>query len=796
MQIFKKFICSFILLILAIQSDGQSLESLSESALYSKIAEKEDTSQIRYLMEIADRLQYVYEDDSSGQFIKKGLQLADKFDYHRYDQDLYLCEAIYYLYGKKENRNYLNSIWKSAKASEKYGTKQDQIQSKHDISLAYFDLDILDSAIYFSQLALDLSKEIGDKKSMFLSYSNLIFYLNESEDSEKTDQLLYELIEFAYYSEDLQEKAEAYSNIASSYEVLNEPAQTLYYVLKAKELYHKLELFNEEYEMVSWLVELYEDTYNFDAAIKYVKEALTILLEIEDKTSEMIADQYNSIGWVFYQQKSNDSALYYFQKSKVIFETQNKGDLGLAYPLGNIGLIYNRLAEYDSAIYYSNKAMVLFEKQESKGGMGESYINIGMAEYHQGNYKKALVYLQNGLEHTDRRYDSKQLLDAYLGIFKVNKALKRWGQAIEAIELYTDFKDSLLNFKTMYASQRVETKLAKDKDAAIIKTLETKAALDESNLKQQRIINYSLASIGLLILISMLFIYRNWKAKKKAYSKLNLQHAKLIKSQAEIELQKEQIEIQHDDILASINFASRIQQALLKPEDHVNKSLPDHFVYFKPRDIVSGDFYWAVVKDSNLYLAAADCTGHGVPGAMMSMLGISFLNEIMAEESSLEPHVILDRLRNKVIKELGQKKNEGSNYQDGMDMSLIRLNLKTKRLMFAGANNPLWIFRGDELIEHKGEKQAICFSDSMSPFVSHAIELKDKDVFYLFSDGYPDQFGGKKGKKFMYKPFKALLNELSIKPMGEQKKLLSEHFEFWKQDLEQVDDVCVIGVRV
>ena len=222
---------------------------------------------------------------------------------------------------------------------------------------------------------------------------------------------------------------------------------------------------------------------------------------------------------------------------------------------------------------------------------------------------------------------------------------------------------------------------------------------------------------------------------------------------------------------------------------------------FKPKDVVSGDFYWAKSKGDHVYLCAADCTGHGVPGAFMSLLGIAFLNEIISAEPLLTPAQVLDRLREKIIKELRQKGGEGES-KDGMDISLLRIDRHTDEVQWAGANNPLWIAPAGtdsgalSMTEIRPDKQPIGFHIGMKPFTNHILHLQKNDIIYLFSDGYADQFGGEKGKKFKYSKMKSLLLSIRSKSMDEQKNVINEVFENWKGTLDQVDDVCVVGIRV
>ncbi len=234
---------------------------------------------------------------------------------------------------------------------------------------------------------------------------------------------------------------------------------------------------------------------------------------------------------------------------------------------------------------------------------------------------------------------------------------------------------------------------------------------------------------------------------------------------------------------------------MLKEEDHVSGHLPEHFILFKPKDIVSGDFYWALEQQNYFYSAAVDCTGHGVPGAFMSMLGIAFLNEITANNHNLSPAEILNQLRDKIVKELSQTGKPGDS-KDGMDISLTRLHLETKELLWAGANNPLYLIKNGELIQIKPNKQPIGYQDNMGLFTNNIFNLESGTSFYLFTDGYADQFGGEDGKKFKYKQLQELLLTNRTEPMEIQKQKLNDVFDNWKGRLEQVDDVCIIGMRV
>lgn len=350
-------------------------------------------------------------------------------------------------------------------------------------------------------------------------------------------------------------------------------------------------------------------------------------------------------------------------------------------------------------------------------------------------------------------------------------------------------------------------------------------------IKTQRLI--LILSIISLILVSGLgiVIYRGYKHKKrtnmllqKKNDKIMLQNAEILQQKEEIETQRDHIEEQRDAIMKqheitleqrdklaaqneeimkqqkeitdSIYYARRIQTALLPPEAALNKSLPEHFILNKPRDIVSGDYYWMTQKENKTIIVAADCTGHGVPGAFMSMLGIAFLTEIVNEDDDLAAHDILNQLRDRVIYSLHQTGEIGEQ-KDGMDMALCIIDKKSQTLEFSGAYNPLYLIRNNELIVVKADKMPVAIHlRKDQSFTRHTVKLQNNDTIYIFSDGYVDQFGGPRGRKFMSKRFKELLMSIQEQPMRKQCQVLDQTIEEWRGDIAQVDDILILGIRV
>lgn len=308
-----------------------------------------------------------------------------------------------------------------------------------------------------------------------------------------------------------------------------------------------------------------------------------------------------------------------------------------------------------------------------------------------------------------------------------------------------------------------------------------KVAIEKQELeaKNQALERDIFGLVGLFILILLILVFLNNKKNKKVNRILNRQKAV--------------IEEANKNILDSITYAKRIQSAILPQPKLVKEFLKDSFICYKPKDIVAGDFYWLEVVGSKILFAAADCTGHGVPGALVSVVCNNKLNRSVREYGLTSPDDILNKTRELVVKEF-EKSDE--DVKDGMDISLCALNIDNNKLKWAGANNPLWILRNNEVMEYKADKQPIGRHFDEKPFSFKEIQLLKNDIIYIFTDGFQDQFGGEFEKKYRLSRMRELFLSIANKPMEEQRKIIDEVFEKWRGDLEQVDDVCIIGVRI
>jgi serine phosphatase RsbU (regulator of sigma subunit)/ligand-binding sensor domain-containing protein len=308
-------------------------------------------------------------------------------------------------------------------------------------------------------------------------------------------------------------------------------------------------------------------------------------------------------------------------------------------------------------------------------------------------------------------------------------------------------------------------------------------------------VSYLISALILMWLIARIYSYRLKRENIRLEGIVAERTSEVVRQKDEIENKNTVLEYQKKEIEDSIRYALRIQSAVIPSEKFCIDFFPESFVFFRPLNIVSGDFYWISHVENKIIFTAADCTGHGVPGAFMSMLGVAFLNEIVNKDHLTEPDAILNHLRDKVIDALQQQGISGE-ARDGMDIAIVCVDEKEKKLKYAGAYNPLIIIRNGEIIETGGDKMPIGIYEKMAPFTRHEIPMEDGDVFYMASDGYEDQFGGPEGKKLKSKKFKQLLLEIHKYPMKSQKEIIEKRFEEWKGDLKQVDDIVVIGVRL
>jgi serine phosphatase RsbU (regulator of sigma subunit)/tetratricopeptide (TPR) repeat protein len=469
---------------------------------------------------------------------------------------------------------------------------------------------------------------------------------------------------------------------------------------------------------------------------------------------------------------------------------------------GNIGNCYLKIGELDSSMKYLNIAFDIAESAQDVNsivGFGPSLAGIHI-ERKQWNAAIKLLERSANLaaEHGMIQNEIQSNSMLHLCYAKTSSFDKAYYSLLDLKVL----EDSVSNTSFLLNLSEKEAVIENEKSQSEIKILleKEKVSLAERE-RDQAALRGLIIGGGLLAIIIILVLLQN--IKKRKTNRL-------------LELKNSMIEEQHQEIRDSINYAQQIQAAILTSENEWSKIAKEHFIFFQPKDVVSGDFFWAYQNEErNLAIwVAADCTGHGVPGAFMSMLGVGLLNEIIIENKNYDTSQILNKLREKIIKALESKSNSKQR-KDGMDLSICIWDKTENILQFSGANNPIYLIRKEEyetedlspyfkmnldssnLFEIKGDKMPVgSFTEELKPFDSVKIKLRKSDIIYSFSDGLADQFGGENGKKFKYKKFRETLLQHSSKPLKRQREELERSFTEWKSDFEQVDDICVIGMQI
>ncbi len=581
----------------------------------------------------------------------------------------------------------------------------------------------------------------------------------------------------------------AYNTIGSYYNGKGEYQLALANYIEGYKIYEK----NNNRRAMSNLMNSIGNTYlgidNVTKALESYKQSYDIAQS--DSNTYMMGISSIGLGNIYLLKKDATQALSFFIRAKEVFQ-KNKNSL---YPLSVthtlIGDALIELNKFDEAFVNFNKAVEQLKTLNNTYGIAATYKVIAEAYQKKGDLKNTLSYFLKSYEiFTERKaYDDLQSIT--LNISEVYKHQKNFEKALEYANKHMSFKDSVLNSEKNKQLLEVETKYETEKKEQQNILLKKQNDLSNERIKQQKTISYIIiVSLALSILFGI-FMFRVYSQKKKAHTLITKQKEQVEQKQFEIEAQKEVIELKQKEIVDSINYAKRIQYALLANQELLKSQLSNHFILFKPKDIVSGDFYWAAEHNNSFYIAVCDSTGHGVPGAFMSLLSIGYLSEAIKEKSIEEPNKIFDYVRMRLIESISNEEQK-----DGFDGILLRINKTTNTLSYSAANNHPIKVSENSIIHLDYDKMPVGKGEKFINFKLFPLELKTNEVLYLYTDGYADQFGGEKGKKFKYKPLNDLLSSISQKELDTQKDILNNTFESWKGSLEQVDDVCIMGIKI
>jgi serine phosphatase RsbU (regulator of sigma subunit)/Tfp pilus assembly protein PilF len=588
--------------------------------------------------------------------------------------------------------------------------------------------------------------------------------------------------------------AVTFNNIGYVYELQGLVEKALEYYFKSLKLHEELNNKKELTSCYNNIGSLFDELGDPTAALEYYKKSLALKEIIKDKKG--IATVLNNIGLVYYNQNDLEKAMDFYNRSLLINQ-EIKNTIGISISLDNIGGIYQSKGDLTQALIYFNKSLALQEIDKNYDGQIVSHTSIGEVYFSKKDYNKAKEHTLIGLKYSMEYGYVDQIRLSANRLYAIYMQQKQFEKAIEMRNLEIQMRDSVINEKTKKASLKSQIRYEYEKKAiedSLIVVEERK--LTTLQLNQERTQRFALYTGLGLSLIFIGFVFNRFKVTQKQKNIIELKEQETKKQNIIITQQKELVEEKQNEISDSINYAKRIQTSFLANEMEFKDHFEDYFILFKPKDVVSGDFYWATSVESKLFICVADSTGHGIPGAFMSLLNISLLNESVLSRNYSSTIDILNFIRNILI--LGLKPDEtGQGGNDGMDCVLIIIDFKTLEIEFSGANNPLWIIRNSNVIELKADKMPVGRSPKETvSFSNQKFQLQKNDLLFGFTDGFPDQFGGPKGKKFKYKQFEELLISISHESMESQQQKLEEVFENWKGNLDQVDDVCVIGVRV
>lgn len=533
---------------------------------------------------------------------------------------------------------------------------------------------------------------------------------------------------------------------------------------------------------------VYNAIGNYNMALEYYEQARLMFKEVNDRQGQM--EVYKNSSDTYNAKKEYGKALLDCKKA-IEFAEELKNPVAVVNFMGRMANIYANMLEYQSAVACIKDAIQYNKEHKAYGGDMQMWLRSKLARiyYKQKEFKKAKHYSDTTLEVMKASNDVDVDMDLEKFAAKVDSACGNYKEAYAHYQQYILLRDKLNSeevrkaatkerFQNEYDTQKAADKAEQDK-----KDLQT-----EEEKRRQKIIMYSVISVLVLVLAFSVFIFRSLRVTRKQKGIIELK-------EKETQIQKHLIEEKHKEIKDSINYAERIQKSFLATQELLDENLKDYFVLFQPKDIVSGDFYWAgKLNNSQFALVTADSTGHGVPGAIMSLLNITSLEK--AIENLTAPADILNQTRKTIIDRL---KKDGSleGGKDGMDCSLLSFDFRNNKLIYSAANNPVWLIRKESLLEFSPDKMPVGKHDRDNvPFQQHEIDLQKGDLIYAITDGMPDQFGGPNGKKYKYKQLKELLISIAHLPLAEQKASIYNALHNWKGNLEQVDDITIVGIKI
>ncbi|MDQ3046771.1 MAG: tetratricopeptide repeat protein [Bacteroidota bacterium] len=663
------------------------------------------------------------------------------------------------------------------------GNKKNEAKALNNIGLAFFYKSENEKAIAYYNNSLSISRALGDSLGIALAYNQIGNVYKGTGNYPLSIEYHKKALGIRMGVKDTTLTSQSYLNLGNAY------VKNSQFELALKNFIEGLEMLEyktgsaEKGAMLNGIGNVYLYQQNYHKAIIHYSEGYK--LSVKNNDTRGIGAFSMNLGDCYRFMKNYDSALYFLHKSVDVREkTKNKASTGESYM--TLSKAYEEMEKFDKAIEYSKKANDVYEETGIRGALAEARLSLAQLFLKSGNKKVGEKYLKEGLSIADSVKEKQILFSVYQRIAECYNLLGNNITAYEYMAKALEVKDSLYTTNSIGAIAQMQTTFDIKTKESEIESLNKEKVIRNYKIDQQQNIIFILFGSALVFVVLVFFIYRGYKKTKTTNQALS--HA------------YEQINEKNKSISDSILYAKNIQNALLKLPGSFEKLMKqDYFILYKPKDVVSGDFYWIEEYNNLLLVAAADCTGHGVPGSLMSMLGIEKLKQAVREKGLTNPSEILSFV-NRSFKETLSASGSEIALRDGMDIALCCIEPERDIIKFAGANRPLWILetsgKEKKLIEIKPTKTAIGgFTEDRQEFAQHEVLVNKGDTVYLFTDGFADQFGGDKNKKFNLKRFRELIPSISHLSMQEQKIELNKAFDEWKGDYEQVDDVLVIGLR-
>lgn len=681
-----------------------------------------------------------------------------------------------------------------------------------------------ESAFKNYEKAIEIKKEAGNNKDYANALSNMAIIYQESGNYDKATEKYIESINTFKRIKNHKKAADLYNNLGLLMKDKGNNSSALKYYKKAEFIYDSLNMINEKSTLYNNLGNLYTDQGAYKKAVKYYSDAIDIKKQLKDSLGQAV--MLHNLAGIYEEMGNTKQALELYKNSltlkkqtgnikgivttlinianiytgqnNIVIAEQNYNEaLSLAKEynldeekarlLHNLGVLYEGKGNYDKALNFYFKSLSLKQGYSPKG-IAQTMLNIGNIYKIKDQYDKAKQYIEQSLELSIENDFTRLTMLGYKNLSEINHLT---GNCTEALNLYikhSAIKDSIYSYENRQRLFELQARYESEAKEKEIQLLNKQKEIQKQQYANQRIIIYAVTILTILLILLLILLYNRFRIKKRISSILLKQNKSIIKQQKEIK--------------DSIEYAQSIQNAILSSKDIPANLFEKLFIIYMPRDIVSGDFHYIKQIQNKTFIIAADCTGHGVPGAFMSMLGMAFLNEIITKDAITTPASILEKLREAIITSLHQSGKEGES-KDGMDMSVCVINNTNSELQYAGANNPVYIISNNELNELKPDRMPVGFHyKTDQKFTQKTIIIKKNDIIYQFSDGYADSFGGlteeirnKGGKKLKYKRFKQILLENSQYSLKIQKERLIEEHEKWIGSLEQVDDIIIIGYK-